>query len=168
MENNIQILGFSSIVNNIQELMEKINNIIVKDSENCIIQLLNADGIANRKHIYHATIHALNAFKRDDNIANDLGLEICVRASAQRQISKALNILGLKKGVNNICVVAVDCNEDLADELEKILGKRNDKVLKADKTLLKEIYNISDQEIETSGGITNIMIERTSLLILEN
>lgn len=97
MENNIQILGFTSQVDDITSLMSKLNEISEKNSPDCVIQLLNADGIAGTQHIIHATIHALNAFKRSDKIARDLGLEICVRASAQRQISKALDILGLKK-----------------------------------------------------------------------
>ena len=41
-----------------------------------------------------------------------------VRASAQRQISKALNILGIKEGQVNICAVAVNCNENIMDKLE--------------------------------------------------
>lgn len=167
MEDSMEILGFSSVVDDVPGLMEKINQIKKTNSKGCVIQLLNADGIAGKKHILHAALQAVYAFKRDDNIANELGLEICVRASAQRQISKALNILGIKKGSNNICAVIVNCNEDLILELEIILGKRNDEVLKYDTNYLKEIYNISDTEIETAGDISKVMMERTSLLILE-
>ncbi|MGZ7069964.1 MAG: KEOPS complex subunit Cgi121, partial [Methanobacterium sp.] len=80
----------------------------------------------------HATLHAIKAFERNENIANDLGIEICVRASAQRQISKALQILGIKKDEMNICAVAVDCNTDILNELEDILDKRDDEVLNPD------------------------------------
>ncbi|MCE5215328.1 MAG: KEOPS complex subunit Cgi121 [Methanobacterium sp.] len=168
MENNIQILGFSSQVDDITDLMSKLDEISEKNSQDCIIQLLNANGIAGEQHIHHAIIHAQNAFKRNDNIARDLGLEICVRASAQRQIYKALDILGLKKGYNNICAVIVNCNKDLSSQLELILSKRDDEILKADKTILKDIYQISDNEINTAGGVSWAMMERTSLLILEN
>ncbi|MGZ7160461.1 MAG: KEOPS complex subunit Cgi121, partial [Methanobacterium sp.] len=145
------------------DLMKKINQI----SNNCKIQLLNADGIAGYEHILHATLHAIKAFERNENIANDLGIEICVRASAQRQISKALQILGIKKDEMNICAVAVDCNTDILNELEDILDKRDDEVLNPDQKTLKKIYDISDEELENSGSIENIMIEKTSLLILE-
>ncbi|MGZ7109679.1 MAG: KEOPS complex subunit Cgi121, partial [Methanobacterium sp.] len=148
---------------NFDDLMKKINQI----SNNCKIQLLNADGIAGYEHILHATLHAIKAFERNENIANDLGIEICVRASAQRQISKALQILGIKKDEMNICAVAVDCNTDILNELEDILDKRDDEVLNPDQKTLKKIYDISDEELETSGSIENIMIEKTSLLILE-
>ena len=160
---NIQISGFKPNITNFTELMININEI----SKNCTIQLLNADGIAGYEHILHATIHAIKAFEREDNIANDLGLEICVRASAQRQISKALNILGIKEGQVNICTVAVNCNENIRDKLEAILGKTDDEVLKPDENILKKTYNISDTEIKTMKNITNVMIERTTLLILD-
>jgi len=163
MEHNIQIAGFKSNINNFGNLMSDINKI----SKNCTVQLLNADGIAGYEHILHATIHAIKSFERDENIAKDLGLEICVRASAQRQISKALSILGIKEGEMNICAVAVDCSENITDKLEIVLDKRDDDVLKPDELLLKDIYNISDAEIETANGISNAMVERTSLLILE-
>jgi KEOPS complex subunit Cgi121 len=143
-------------MNNINELSQK-----------CTIQLLNADGIAGYEHILHATIHAIKAFERDENIANDLGLEICVRASAQRQISKALNILGIKEGEMNICAVTVGCTENIMDLLKTILGNKDDEVLKPDEIILKKTYNISDVEIETMSSISNVMIERTTLLIIE-
>jgi KEOPS complex subunit Cgi121 len=163
MEYNIQISGFKSNINNFGNLIMDINKI----SNNCTVQLLNADGIAGYEHILHATVHAIKAFERGENIAKDLGLEICVRASAQRQISKALSILGIKEGEMNICAVAVDCSENITDKLEIVLDKRDDDVLKPDEVLLKDIYNISDAEIETANGISNAMVERTSLLILE-
>ena len=163
MEYNIQIAGFKSNINDFKKLMSNINKI----SKNCTVQLLNADGIASREHIIHAAVHAVKAFERNENIAKDLGLEICVRASAQRQISKALSILGIKEGEMNICAVAVGCKGDIMDELEILLDKRDDSVLNPDEILLKDIYKISEEEIKTASGISDVMIEKTTLLILE-
>ena len=163
MEYNIQIAGFKSNIDDFGKLMSDINEI----SKDCTVQLLNADGIAGREHIIHAAVHAVKAFERDENIAKDLGLEICVRASAQRQISKALSILGIKEGEMNICAVAVDCSENIMDELGTILDKRDDNILNPDENLLKDIYGISEGEIKTASGISNLMIEKTTLLILE-
>lgn len=163
MEYNIQIAGFRSNITNFKNLMDATNKI----SKNCTIQLLNADGIAGREHILHSTVHAIKAFERNENIAKDMGLEICVRASAQRQISKALSTLGLKEGEMNICAVAVDCSENIMDELGTILDKQDDSVLEPDEKLLKDIYGISKEEIKTASSISNVMMEKTTLLILE-
>ncbi len=167
MDYNIQIAGFSTRVYDVMELMSRVNKISKNADRNCNVQLLNADGIGGKEHILHATLHAIKAFERNENIANDIGLEICVRASAQRQISKALDILGIKEGEMNICAVAVDCSENIMNYLEKILGNKINEVLKPDEIVLKKIYKVSDEEIESAAGISNVMIERTTLLILE-
>ncbi len=162
-EYNIQIAGFRHNVMDFKDLMNKINEI----NHSCKIQLLNARGIAGYPHIEHATAHAIKAFSRNENIANDLGIEICVRASAQRQISKALQILGLKKGEMHICAVAVDCQSLIMQKLEDVLDMRDDQVLNPDLQILKNIYEISDVELETVGSVENVLMERTTLLILE-
>lgn len=162
-EYNIQITGFKHNIKDFRELINKTNEI----SKGCTLQLLNADGIAGHEHILHATVHAIKAFERNENIAKDLGLEICLRASAQRQISKALDILGINEGEMNICAVAVNCSENIMDKLEVLLNKRDNIILEPNEKTLKRIYNISDEELKTSENIENVMIERTSLLILE-
>jgi KEOPS complex subunit Cgi121 len=159
----IQIAGFKANITDFNEVMEKINRI----NSDCVVQIMDAGGIAGRKHVKHAAVHALNAFQRNENIAKDLGLEICVRASAQRQISRALDILGIKEGEMNICAVAVGCDKGIMVKLGEFLGERDDSVLEPDETVLKKTYNISDVELETIGSIERLLMEKTSLLILE-
>ncbi|MDD3984500.1 MAG: KEOPS complex subunit Cgi121 [Methanobacterium sp.] len=161
-EYNIQIGGFKTHITDFRQFMNDL-----KRFDNCMIQVMDAEGAAGIEHVTHATIHAINAFSRKQNIANDLGLEICVRTSGQRQISQALKMLGIKNGNINICVIAVDCNKNIMDRLSDILGKRDDKVLEPSENILKNIYQISDIEIETIGNITNLLMERTALLIVE-
>ena len=160
---NIQVAGYKSNINNFKQLMYDIS----KFNPECTIQLMNAEGIAGKKHVIHATIHAIKSFSRKENISNDLGLEICVRTSGQRQISQALKMLGIKNGDLKVCAVAVDCEENIMEKLQEVLGERQDKVLEADDDKLKELYGISSIEIETAGSIPKILMERTSLLIIE-
>jgi KEOPS complex subunit Cgi121 len=164
MEYNIKLAGFESEIVDLKSLMTQIKNICNEVGSGCAIQLLRADGIAGQDHIMQATIQAIKSFERDENIAKDPGLEICVRASAQRQISLALEILGIKEGSMRVCAVALNCEKDVSNRLEKILGCKNDDVLNPDESMLKEIYGISDEEIETSGSLKRILIERTALL----
>jgi KEOPS complex subunit Cgi121 len=159
---NIKVAGFRTHITNFKQIMADL-----KKFDNCTIQLINAEGIAGREHAIHATIHAIKAFSRNENIANDLGLEICVRMSGQRQISQALKKLGIKNGDITICVIAVDCNEDIMVELTDFLGDRDDKVLEPDEDKLKKMYHISDIEAETVGSMTKLLMERTALLIIE-
>ncbi len=175
----IKIIGFKSEIKDVATTLKLINELNDNDSD-FTVQLLDARGIAGEKHILNATIHAINAFKRKNNIAKDLGMEICLRASAQRQISRAIEILGLKAGPMDICAVLVGCNSDEADEfcssmditqeIENKLNEmftRDDTVLEANEQVLKEIYNIENEEMEVLGSVTYTLIERTTILILD-
>ena len=165
---NIQIAGFKAEIDDTREIMKFIRDISGEcSSGKCTIQLLQARGIAGEKHILQATLQAIKAFEMNNNMAKDLGLEICVRTSSQRQISQALKMLGIGNGKMDICMVAVDCDENVPQKVGNVLGKRNDEVLQADVNALQELYEISPQEIESAGNIERVMIERTSLLNLE-
>ncbi|AUB54840.1 MULTISPECIES: KEOPS complex subunit Cgi121 [Methanobacterium] len=168
MNHNIQISGFKGEITDTKEIMDYLMDISVEcNSGKCTIQLINARGIAGEKHILQATLQAIKAFERNKNMAKDLGLEICVRASAQRQISRALKILGIGNGKMDICMVAVDCDEQVQKKVGEILGERNHQVLKPDVNSLQELYEISPEEIESAGNIERVMLERTALLNLE-
>lgn len=162
---NVEILGFTGTIESIPKTLDRIDQIRNTCCDVGIIQLMNADAIAGKEHLQQGTIHAINAFKRGENLANDLGIEILIRTSAQRQISKAFNILGLKEGMMNIAVVMIDCPDYFLDELSNIFT-RNDEVLEAEESILINLYNIPEKELKTIP-ITDILIDKTSKLIVE-
>ncbi|AMK15470.1 KEOPS complex subunit Cgi121 [Methanobrevibacter olleyae] len=162
---NVEILGFTGTIESIPKTLDRIDQIRNTCCDVGIIQLMNADAIAGKEHLQQGTIHAINAFKRGENLANDLGIEILIRTSAQRQISKAFNILGLKEGKMNIAVVMIDCPDYFLDELSNIFT-RNDEVLEAEESILINLYNIPEKELKTIP-ITDILIDKTSKLIVE-
>ena len=158
---NLKILGFRTTIDSVGVTLDKIDG-IKKDDE--IIQLLNADAIASKNHITHGVNQAILAFNRGENLAKDLSVEIVLRCSAQRQISKAFKILGLKEGEMELCAVLVNC-DDYADELENIFT-RDDDVLIANESKLKEIYKISDIELENLS-VEDVIIDRITKLIVD-
>ena len=155
---NVQILGFKATINSLEETLNLINS-IHKDDE--IIQLFNADAIVSKNHILHGVNQAYLAFERGENLANDMSVEIALRCSAQRQISKAFKILGLKEGEMNLCAVLVNCG-DYTSELSSIFTP-DDSVLIANDDELKKIYKISDAELENMS-IEEIIIDRITKL----
>lgn len=158
---NLQILGFKGEINSVDDTLNQINS-IKKDSE--IIQLLNADAVAGNRHIEHAVNQAFLAFERGENLANDLSVEICLRCSGQRQISKAFDLLGLKEGSMNLCVILIDC-DDYSSELSTLFI-RDDSVLNPNVEKLKEIYSLDDDELEIMD-IEDILIDRITKLIVD-
>lgn len=161
-QSKIEILGFKAVIEDVDATLAGVNEL----SSDCTIQLMDAQAVAGYKHVLHATIHALIAFQKEYNIAHDLGMEICLRTSAQRQISKALQILGLKEGPCDICAVLVDCEIGLVQKLEEIF-QRDDQVLLPQKDILIDIYDLSPLEIQLTDDLTSILMEQTTLLIIE-
>ena len=155
---NIQILGFKGTINSIGETLDYIDS-IKEDGE--IIQLLNADSIVSKNHIIHGVNQAILAFDRGENLANDLSVEIALRCSAQRQISKAFNILGLKEGEMNLCVILIN-SKDHFEELSKIFTP-DDSVFDLDESNLIKIYKISDDEI-INMSLEDVIIDRIAKL----
>lgn len=158
---NIQIIGFKSTVKSVGDVLDRINS-IRKDGE--IIQLLNADSIASRNHIIHGVNQAFLAFERGENLANDLSVEVVLRISAQRQISKAFKMLGLREGEMNLCAVLIN-SKDYTQELSSLF-ERDDSVLEPDSEKLISIYNITNQELENMS-VEDIIIDRITKLTVD-
>ena len=158
---NVQILGFKAQIDSVGDTLNLIDS-IKKDGE--IIQLLNADSIASKNHVIHGVNQAVLAFERGENLAKDLSVEIALRCSAQRQISKAFNILGLKEGPMNICVVLINC-DDYTDDLSSIFTLDDGVFIPNEKNLM-DIYKIIDGEIENLS-IEEIIIDKITKLTVD-
>ena len=159
---DIKVLGFKGVIDSVEDTLSEINSFKDKDS---IVQLLNADAIAGRQRVIHGINQAFLAFGRDENFADDLGVEICVRCSAQKQISKSFKILGLKEGEMNLCAVLINCSDEIVDKLSSMFT-RNDDVLISDESILQKIYSISDDELDNIC-MEDIIIDKITKLIVD-
>lgn len=114
------------------------------------IQVLDAGLIAGRDHIEHALSQAKKAFERGSNISSDPLIEPIVRASAQRQIKKALDIFGIKNS-RKAYVLAGELPVELLTEYgcverggEDITGEKYE--------ALKKAFSIREAEISAVAG----------------
>ena len=160
---DIKVLGFRGNIDSVTKTLAKINSLKCSDDE--IIQLLNADAIAGLTHIKHGVNQAFLAFNRGENLANDLSVEICLRCSAQRQISRAFEILGLKEGKMNLCAILINCSNECVDKLS-LMFDRDDDVLIADESKLVKIYDISKEEL-ANMSIEDIIIDKITKLVVD-
>ena len=158
---NLKILGFKANIDSVGDTLDLIAS-IKKDGE--IIQLLNADSIAGTDHITHGVNQAFLAFNRGENLAKDISVEIVLRCSGQRQISKAFKILGLKEGEMNLCAILINC-DDYANEFSSIFTP-DDSVLIADNDKLMKIYGIGDDEVK-SISVEDLIIDRITKLAVD-
>ena len=158
---NLKLIGFQADIDSVGDVLAQIDE-IKKDGE--IIQLLNADAVAGENHITHGVNQAFLAYERGENLAKDIGVEVVLRCSAQRQISKAFKILGLHEGKMNLCAVLINC-DDYTDELSSFFTLDND-VLLADEEKLMEIYGIASEEVKNIS-VEDLIIDRITKLAVD-
>jgi KEOPS complex subunit Cgi121 len=149
------ILGFKEVI--IDDIDAFLKNIRIGMAPT-IIQIFNADHIAGKKHLFFATINALKAFEQGRNISNALEMETLLYASGQRQIDKAIEMIGYMPTSTQLAILMITSSQKEAEETEKkidkfIPGIRDNSVLE----ILKEnkveelgkIFKISKLELET-------------------
>jgi len=142
-------------------------------------QFFDANLIAGWEHLYFAALNALNAFKNKINISKSVAVETLLYASAQRQIEKAVELIGIKPGSSQVAVLVVAETEQKADSTlnavsELVMGERDDSALKlTDEKVkgIKELFGISDLELEAKlekglekEALIDLVIEHMALL----
>lgn len=148
-------------IKDIPALLNKINK-ITQQKDDSIIQLINTDNICGKKHLKQAITQAFKVFDEKQNFANDPGLEIVVRLSAQKQINKALKKLGIKEK-GNITIIYIDTTQDQIQETQKLFINRCDELLEEyDVDMIKKEYDIYSDE-----NITEQINEQIALLALK-
>jgi tRNA threonylcarbamoyladenosine modification (KEOPS) complex Cgi121 subunit len=144
------------------------------------IQFFNAQLVATWQHLYFAAVNALTAFSSKTNISNNLAMETLLYASAQRQIKKATETLGIKSTTKNIAVLVLAKDEKPSDDALNLIQKlisaeRDDNTLEISQEKfvnIKRFFDISDVELfaklEKKGleknALVDLVIEHGALL----
>ena len=149
------------------------------------IQFLDSSLIVDEMHIISASQNAINAWNGEYAISRSLGLEIAVYASAQKQIGKALDTLGVKDGLERIALVVVSKSRpalvECINALVPKIGEEAVEIFKIDEERLAKLvkyYEISTKEIETltlskeieilQDAISRCVRSRVSLVAIES
>lgn len=159
---NIEIRSYRAVkIDDIPGFLKKIDEITARNDDS-IIQLLDSDYLCGKQHLNQALVQAIKSFDEKQNFAKDKGLEICVRASAQKQISQAIKVLGIKTE-SDITVVYVNVLPEQIVSVEDLLGDRDDSLLDVyDEKLIVKTYNLFTDE-----NIINQLNEKIALLALK-
>ena len=158
-------------------------NLVREKAKDVEVQFFNAELIAGWEHLYFAALNGLKAFENRLNISNSLAVEILLYASAQRQIKKAVELLGIKSSSSNIATVVLAETELKAKEILETLSqtldaKRDDSVLELTEEKfdgIKKLFGISESELnaklERRGmerkALTDLVIEHVALLAIQ-
>ncbi len=92
------------------------------------IQIVNTDNILGREHIIEIIKQTIEAKRRGVLLADKVEVDIILRLACVDQIEKAIEILGLKHGMNNATVIALgsyDILIQLGNRLNAIIDSIN-------------------------------------------
>ena len=143
------------------------------------IQFFDAKSVATWQHLYFAALNALTAFKNEENISKSLAMETMLYASAQRQIRKAMKLLGIKPDSSEIAVLVIGEKPETVKSALSMISKHinaqhDDTVLELseEKTaIIQRKFGILDVELKTvrkkdglDKALTDLVIERMALL----
>lgn len=136
------------------------------------VQLIDPAYIAGEEHLKSAIFQAEKAFLRKENISTSPLIEVVVRASLNRQIKNAFELLG-PKGSNEVVAISKEYPERFIEEY----GCSEDKsMLDVDEKKfekIKDIFDIDEREIMAVSGrefedrmktLQRIIAERIALL----
>jgi KEOPS complex subunit Cgi121 len=178
---HVVIAGFRNVkVKDIEGFLKKNRK---EKPSNVEIQFFDAKFVATWQHLYFAALNALTAFKNRENISESLAMESLLYASAQRQIRRAMKLLGIKPNSSEIAVLIIGERPELVRSTlsfvsKQVKAKRDDTVLglSREKAVdIQKIFVISDVELETvmkkdclEKALTDLVIERTALLATQH
>jgi len=173
----IIILGFGEVkVDNVNDFV----NSLKQKLPGVQFQVFDAEYVAGRRHLFFAALNALKVFEQGENISDNVEMEALLYASGQRQIKKAIELLGLRPTTTRLAMlVFLPKGAEAKDVEEKtsnaIRAKRNDDVLDVDEDKigrLMKTFQITPLELETIASsredmdeaVTKAVVERIALL----
>ena len=177
----IALAGFKNVkIKDVNVFLEQVR----REVREAHVQFFDAELIAGQQHLYFAALNALKAFERKSNISSSLAIEALLYASAQRQIRKAVDMLGIKEKSSQVAVLIIAENrqeiDDCLKEISKLMpGERCDDVLElTDEKIegIKKLFGVSDLEIEAKlrrkglerEALVDLVIEHVALLATQS
>lgn len=151
----------------IKDVDKFINKLSKKDFP---IQVIKADLIAGEDHLKFSIQKAKKSMKKNP-ISDSLSIEILLYVLGERQINKAIEKAGIKKGKNEVALIYPK-KIDKKQLFQEIGLKPKQNLLKYKETKIpriKKAYDITQKEIEAVGKqkIPKLVKERVALLELK-
>jgi tRNA threonylcarbamoyladenosine modification (KEOPS) complex Cgi121 subunit len=141
------------------------------------LQFFDADKVATDEHLYFAVLNALQAFKAKTNCSKSVAMESMLYASAQRQISRAIEHIGVKPDSCNLAVVIVaETKTQVENQLKALTvcfeNCPDGTVLQLTEPKMQKIkaaFQVTDEELKTQKApqekaLVDLVIEHMALL----
>ncbi|MGD0495675.1 MAG: KEOPS complex subunit Cgi121 [Candidatus Bathyarchaeia archaeon] len=172
-----EISGFKNVkISQVKEFLDKVSK---EKPAGVEVQFFDARRVATWQHLYFAALNALTAFKNKENISKSLAMETLLYAAAERQITRAVELVGIGATSSDVAVLIIGkkprkMESALSMVSKNIGGQRDEKVLELSKdkvTTIQTVFDISEAELRTvmekndvEKAMTDLVVERMALL----
>ena len=160
-------------IDDVEDILRQIKRLAKE--KGVILQLVDADRVTGKEHLELASYHAQKAFQQKTPTSNSLEIETLLYATGQRQIDKALALMGIALKTKNVAIIVLysltkPTNlSELFKEITRILkGPQSNEVFNMTPEKEKELiqlFKIAPEELQTCS-IQNLIIERMAMLEL--
>lgn len=172
----IEITGYRAVAFATAEAFLKANR--KQNQTGVAVQFFDASLVATSEHLYFAALNALQAIRGKTNISKSLAVEAMLYASAERQIQRAIEHIGIKEGCTDLAVLLIGDDPlklyEALGELTAQLGIAPDEsVLQLTAGKQQKIrisFQISEEELKTIAkgnveeALVALIVERMALL----
>jgi KEOPS complex subunit Cgi121 len=169
------VVGAKGKIRKVESLVNSVNE--WAKERKLFIQIFDGDKVCGRLHLVSALEHALRAFRENKNSAFTLELETLLYASGKRQISEAIEHMGIKEGKNRSVVLLfaslsseesggkLPTNGELEEMLISVGLNRNDKTIEGN-TEKAKAFGITEKEIESvpKNKTEDLVLERVAMV----
>jgi len=173
----VEIMGFRNLI--IGDAEEFLKAVRKKKQQRVWVQFFNAELVATWQHLHFAVLNALLAFKNKRNISKSVMMEAMLYASAQRQIRRAIDLMGVKCDSANVAIVVIGESPDsvkaVLSAISKAIGAEpTEKVLELSRKKaqrIREAFGITEKELKAvmeknnlEQALVKLVIEKMALL----
>ncbi|KUO39643.1 MAG: hypothetical protein AVW06_03445 [Hadesarchaea archaeon DG-33-1] len=168
----IGIAGGRATAANVDEIFKKLASVDRKHET--VSQIFDASRIAGKGHLLHGVRLALIAHATGKNFASSLNIELACWVAGERQINRAFEKVGIRKG--NITAAILTVGKTLlrtrhaqADILRGLQIKRDDGVIELAPrkiAVLLKTFSIPKRGLDIAD-VQKLVLERIALLSLQ-
>ena len=185
-EDDTYAVGIVELVNKQQKTADKIIELASASEKNILaVQFLDSRLVVDSDHLFFATQNAINAWRGKYSITRELSLEIMVYASAQRQIGRAIEAMGIRNDLPSLALVVVGTDtasveKQLAHIQNEVGSATSEQFSKSEERLrsIMSYFNIQDKELQAitvsntpadfRKALSRCVISRVSMTALES
>ncbi|MGB8779516.1 MAG: KEOPS complex subunit Cgi121 [Candidatus Bathyarchaeia archaeon] len=173
----VEISGFKNVkISQAKEFLDKVSK---EKPAGVEVQFFDARRVATWQHLFFAALNALTAFKNKENISKTLAMESLLYAAAERQITRAVELVGIAATSSDVAVLIIGkeprkMESALLMVSKNIGGQRDEKVLELSKdkvVTIRRVFDILEAELRTvmekndvDKAMTDLVVERMALL----